>query len=202
MKKINLLVLVLVIIVSCKKSKDSDNTPSKNYPFYFTGDVNGVSLKWQGDDETDSKYQCNISQAVRQNGVSDFDIYEGTVIMDKETIPSNLITVSLLKYFNHSPNAAERIAMIAPGVYPYGVSNSSSATVNGVSIQYTDANGNVWNSELGVNTGSAFTITEVAESTDGLSDKIFKATFSCKVYNSTGSITFNNATIRGRVLAP
>jgi hypothetical protein len=90
------------------------------------------------------------------------------------------------------------------GSYAYGVSHVSSSTVNGASIHYVDANGDDWFSENGPQTGSTFSITELIDNTDGTSGKIFKATFSCKLYdlNGTASVQVTDATIRGKILSP
>lgn len=94
--------------------------------------------------------------------------------------------------------------MIQLGSYGYGVSHVSSSTINGASIDYIDANGNYWLSETGSQVGSTFTITELVNSTTGFSGKVFKANFSCKLYDINGinSIQVSNATIRGKILSP
>jgi hypothetical protein len=114
------------------------------------------------------------------------------------------IRVHILKYFDHEPTAAERAAMIKAGTYPFGFGKVNSATVNGATIDYIDASGNNWFSETGSQTGSTFNITELITNTSATSGKIFKATFSCKLYdvNGVNSIVVTNATIRGKILSP
>jgi len=201
MRKIKNLILIvlIVVVVSCKKDSSSDQG---NFPFYFTATINGSSVKYQAND-IDSRYGCGISQPEHSLWPDDFDIYEGTVILDEQDQTKNIIHVHILKYFNHEPTAAERVAMIQTGSYPYGVSDVSSSTINGAAIDYVDANGDAWDSQFGSQSGSTFTITELTNNPNGTSGKIFTATFSCKLYDGNGgNIQLTNATIRGKILSP
>lgn len=192
------LILVLYIclgVTACKK--DNSNT---NYPYYFTATINGVNIKYEANDE-DSRYGCGISQPSSANVPDDYDIYEGTLIEDMMTSSSNQIYVHILKYFTDDPTLNERVAMIHLGAYGYGKSDVSSATVNGASITYIDKDGKTWSSEAGDQTGSTFTITELIDNPESINGKIFKANFSCKLYDgNAGSIQVINATIRGKIL--
>ncbi|HKC35981.1 MAG TPA: hypothetical protein VKB95_07960 [Chitinophagaceae bacterium] len=197
-----LLVPVLLFFISCKKDGGGNNGGSSS-PYYFTAIVNGAAVKYEADDLS-SVYGCGISQPESSIGFTDYDIYEGTVLVNPADFSKNVIRVHILKYFNHDPSAAERSAMIKLGTYGYGVSDVSSSTVNGASIDYIDASGNNWFSETGPQTGSTFTMTELVNNSNGTSGKLFKATFSCKLYNANGtsSISVSNATIRGKILSP
>ena len=181
----------------------NNNGGSSTYPYYFTATINGSSVKYEAND-LNSVYGCGISQPSSSIGFTDYDIYEGTVIVNPSDFSRSNVNVHILKYFDHEPSAAERVAMIKMGSYGYGVSNTSSSTINGASIDYIDANGNNWFSETGSQTGSSFTITELINNNNGTSGKIFKATFSCKLYdiNGANSIQVTNATIRGKILSP
>lgn len=173
------------------------------FPYYFIGTVGSAVVKYEADD-LNSTYGCGISQPENSLGFTDFDIYEGTVFLNPLDPSKNTIRVHILKYFDHEPTSAERIAMIKTGAYTFGVGNVSSTTVNGATIDFIDANGNNWFSETGSQTGSTFTITELLPNSSGTSGKIFKATFSCKLYdiNGTNSIQVTNATVRGKILSP
>ena len=223
MKRKSLLLIVvplLLCFMSCQKEVDvllgsggSGGTGGggggggtgggSTFPHYFIGTVGSTAVKYEADD-LNSTYSCGISQPENSLGFTDFDIYEGTVFLNLSDISKNTIRVHLLKYFDHEPTAAERTAMIKTGAYPFGVGNVNSTTVNGAAIDFIDANGNNWFSETGSQTGSTFTITELVTNTTGTSGKIFKATFSCKLYdiNGTNSIQVTNATIRGKILSP
>jgi hypothetical protein len=122
------------------------------------------------------------------------------LIVDENDFSKNNIYVHVLNIFDHEPSSAERLAMFQIGSYPYGVGSTSSATVDGASIVYADATGKEWFSELGPQTGSTFSVAEIVDNPDNTSIKIFKATFSCKLYDgSGGSIQVTDATIRGKI---
>jgi hypothetical protein len=200
MKNLLVYLVLLIVLLSCSKS-GSDNGQEK-YPYYFTANINGSSVKYEAND-IDSRYECGISMPSSSQGFTDYDIYEGTLIQDGLDDTKNNIYVHILKYFNHEPSVQEREAMLKMGSYGYGVSKTSSATVNGASINYTDGTGKSWHSELGSQAGSSFNITEISDNPDGTSGKIFKASFSCKLYDGSGGvIQVNNAVIRGKIFNP
>lgn len=228
MKKKNLLLVfvpLLMLLVSCQKEIEIDlgsggsgggggtggggsgggtgGGGGSTYPYYFIGTIAGSTVKYEADDLS-SIYGCGTSQPENSLGFTDFDIYEGTVFLNPLDMTKNTIRVHILKYFDHEPTTAERVAMIKLGSYGFGVGNVDNTTVNGAAIDYIDANGNNWFSELGSQTGNTFNITELITNTDGTSGKIFKATFSCKLYdiNGTNSIQVTNATVRGKILSP
>ncbi|MGZ8541417.1 MAG: hypothetical protein ACXWV6_12250, partial [Chitinophagaceae bacterium] len=173
----------------------------EQFPFYFSATINGASIKYEAND-LNSQYECGISSPYSATG-DEYDIYEGTFIQDGNDPLKNNIYVHILKYFNHYPSPTERLAMINLRNYPFGLSDVSTATINGASIIYADATGKEWSSEPGSQTGSTFSITELVDNPDNTSDKIFKATFSCKLYDGNGgSIGVNNAVIRGKAFIP
>ncbi|HJS53110.1 MAG TPA: hypothetical protein VJ765_01160 [Chitinophagaceae bacterium] len=197
-----------ILLTSCQKeiSGEINNNNGNNsaFPYYFIATINGKTVKFEADDIS-SRYGCGTSQPFSAIAPSDYDIYEGTVLLDPLEPTKNSAWVHILKYFNHDPNQAERYSMINPGDYPYGYSDVSSSTINGASIDYIDENGVTWFSETGPqSTTSNFTIVELIDNTDGTSGKIFKATFNCKLYNFDGSssVQVTNGVIRGKILTP
>jgi hypothetical protein len=199
MKKLLVFVFVLSFIVSCKKDKSSVN--EDEFPFHFSATINGASIKYEAND-LNSQYECGISSPYSANG-EEHDIYEGTLIQDGNDPSKNNIYVHILKYFNHYPLYPERLGMLTIGNYAYGKSDVSTSTINGASIVYTDGDGKEWHSEDGPQTGSSFSVTELVDNPDDTSDKIFKATFSCKLYDGNGgSLQVTNAVIRGKVFFP
>lgn len=197
--RISLLALTLsLLIISCNKDNDDDDN---GFPFYFTATIDGNAVKYEADDIS-SQYECGISMPENSLGMN-YDIYQGTVIQDGLDPSSNAIYVHILKYFNDYPTNAEKLAMYQLGSYPYGKGEVSTSTVNGASITYYDNSGKTWSSELGTQSGSTFSISEISDNEFGTSGKIFKASFSCKLYDGMGgSITVSNATIRGKVFLP
>jgi hypothetical protein len=200
MKKLTPLfaLLFLVFLASCSKEKDSDTT--SQYPYYFTATIAGKSVKYEAND-IDSRYGNGTASPSSSSGWDDYDIYEGTVFIDEQDLSRNNIHVLILQHFNEEPTADQRLAMFHTGSYGFGWSDVSPATVNGASIAYTDDQGVEWSSELGSQSGSTFNITELSDNTNGHSRKIFKANFSCKLYDGNGNnIQVTNAVVRGQVL--
>lgn len=225
LKKLLYLLVTVLFFISCQKEVEIDlgnggsggsgggtggggtggggTGGGSTYPYYFIGTVGGSPIKYEADDLS-STYGCGTSQPENSLGFTDYDIYEGTVLMNPIDPSKSTIRVHILKYFDHEPTGAERVAMIKTGTYPFGVGNVNNTTVNGATIDYIDANGNNWFSETGSQSGSTFTITELITNTSVGSAKIFKATFSCRLYdvNGSNSIVVSNATIRGKILSP
>lgn len=199
MKKLLIPVFILCFIAACKKDKTSNN--EDKFPFYFSATINGTAIKYEAND-LNSQYECGISSPYSATG-EEHDMYEGTLIQDANDPSKNNIYVHILKYFDHYPEYPERVAMLTTGNYGFGISDVSTSTVNGAAIRYTDANGKEWDSELGTQAGSSFSVTELVDNPDDTSDKIFKATFSCKLYDGNGgSIQVTNAVIRGKAFFP
>ena len=165
--------LIISFFVSCQKENGKDDNTSKS-PYYFTATINGTNVKYEADDLT-SPYGCGISQPESLSGFDNNDIYEGTVIANMTDFSKSNVYVHILKFFTDYPDNNQRSSMIKIGSYGYGRSETSPSTVNGASIDYTDANGNYWTSENGPQTGSTFNITELINNNDGTSAKIFKA---------------------------
>lgn len=197
MKKLIVCFLVLSCIVSCKKDKSSDE--DEKLPFYFTATINGKAVKYEGND-LNTTFLSGVSSPLNALG-EDVDIYEGTVIQNPMDPDKNSIYVHILKFFDHDPDFTEKVNMFHTGDYPYGFGQVSSATINGATVSYIDENGKEWWSELGAQTGSTFTINELTDNPNPTSLKIFKASFSCKLYDGNGaSIQVSDAVIRGKIL--
>jgi hypothetical protein len=208
MKKITpfCIFLFLIVFVSCKKEKESseNSESSSEYPYYFSATINGKAVKYEAND-IGSRYDCGVSSPYSAID-DDYDFYEGTFIQDSEDETKNNIYVYILQRFNGGePTYNQRVGMFHLGSYSYGYSNidDNLPTINGASIYYIDEKGIEWWSEAGSQSGSTFKITEISDIEDGTSDKIFKASFSCKLYDSDGnSIQVTNAQIRGKILLP
>jgi hypothetical protein len=200
MKNLLIICAVAFLFSACGK-KESSLPPISTFPYYFSANINGSVVKYEADDH--SRYDCDISQPTNGLYPSDYDIYEGTMILDQQDLGRNSIGVHILKYYDHYPSTEEKTSMIHLGSYAYGYGNVSSNTINGASITYLDDSGNMWSSELGPQTGSSFNITELVNNPDGTSAEIFRASFSCKLYDGMGaSIQVTGGVIRGKVLSP
>ncbi len=200
MKKLLSILLIVAVLVSCKK-EDAGKPESSEYPYYFIATVNGNKIKYEADD-LGSNYGCGTTSP--QFGIGDsYDIYEGTFFMKMGDFDKNTVYVRLLKHFNHDPDVEERAAIFKIGSYPFGVLSSGSPTVDGASISYLDANGKEWFSESGSQSGSSFAITELEDNEDFTAVKLFKAEFSCRLYDEDGnSIEIKNAVVKGKAVNP
>jgi hypothetical protein len=191
--------LFLMFVVTASKK---DNSSKNNFrpEFYFTGEIAGKQVNYLVDDNTNTYSAGPFKQ---ENSTDpDYDYYKGTVVGETKDIYKNNIYVTILKYFNHHPALPELFSMIHTGKFGYGVGDESNTTVDGAAIMYLDENGNQWSSEFGPQNGSCFSISEVTDYPGSAIMKVFKACFSCKLYDPTGtkSIQISNATIRGTVL--
>lgn len=79
------------------------------------------------------------------------------------------------------------------GTYPY-----ASATQSGINVTWRDTNGDLWESQLGDQTGSTFTVTEQSEednnASTGSQRHQLKGSLNCNVYRNGVSKAFTNAT--------
>jgi len=199
MNKCFLALVLFALLLSCSKN---NGTNEDKYPYYFTATINGSAVKYEAND-INSNDGCGTSAPSSANIPSDYDIYQGTFFVHGFELTKNVIYVHILKYFTHEPSGTELLGMLHLGDYPYGVGDVSSSTINGASIEYIDANGKGWSSEIGSQTGSSFTVNEISDNPDGTSVKIFKASFNCKLYDAAGaSIEVKNAVFRGLIFNP
>jgi hypothetical protein len=196
MKNILTLLVLVAMLPGCKKL--IENEEEKKFPFHFTAVINDKDVKYQSNDDG-SDIVCVGWHDLSATG-TDNDALQGTMFLDPSDEAHNVLSVGVLKYFNHEPTEQEQVAMFHLGAYAYGVGHESTSTVNGAVVTYTDSNGKFWSSELGSQTGSAFSISEIENISDVVVAKNFRATFSCKLYDGQGnSIPVNGAEIRGKL---
>lgn len=189
------LLFITFIFLSCKKQ-------NKEVEYYFKGVVNGKTVHFTtfnvNDNYLSSTYEHSYS------GSSGHDIYDGTSIQkyssSQGSIDENHISVSILKRFTTLPVIEDIRSMYKIGGYPFGIAKQSSMTVNGAVVEYFDENGNLWSSEYGNQNGSTFSIIEIADIKADTEEKMMKATFNCKVYNSGNSILISGAEIKGVII--
>ena len=201
MRTIIFSLLSSLLLFSCtKEAKDDTND---KFPYFFSATVNGKAVKYEAND-VDSRFECGISAPSASLG-DEHDAYEGTFIQDSQDEMKNNIYVHILKHFSTGePSYDQRLAMFRVGSYNYGkLGENGDPTQDGASISYTDENGVEWHSEGGSQAGSTFAITEISDNEDGTSEKIMKASFSCKLYDDNGnSIQVINGKISGKILMP
>lgn len=188
--------VTVVFLQSCTKSSD---IRTNDDAFYFTGTINSQNITYTATETGD--YGCGVSSPGQDYG-DQHDVYNGTLI-EKMTDDKNSIYVHILKRFSGSfPTKEEMLPMFHTGSYNYGYSHPGGTTINGASIVYIDNNGVYWASEGGPQAGSTFSIDKLTDSNDGTCKKVFEATFSCKLYNGSNSITLSNGKVRGKAFFP
>jgi hypothetical protein len=197
MKNLLILLVSVVLFSGCKKI--IEDYEEKEFPFHFEASINDKDVKFQANNTTSSMVNTGYQQA-NANG-SETDMFQGTIFVDPDDDGRNVLIVGVLKYFPTEPSQSEQAAMFHTGSYGYGIGSTSTSTINGAVIFYTDTNGKLWSSELGSQTGSSFNISEL-EAVEGVAApaKNFRATFSCKLYDEQGNmIPVNSASIRGKL---
>lgn len=187
--------ILLILVGACNKYSSSKSTSKAD--FYFSGDVAGQPIKFEVTDN--SSLHASTSFEQKNSTHLHRDYYEGTVVGETNDGLKNNIYVTLLKSFNNNPRPQDILNMLHTGDFGYGVGEESNATINGAVIIYFDENGKQWSSELGPQIESKFSISEVSNYPGSSIKKIFKAGFSCKLYDEDGknSIAISNASIRG-----
>jgi len=189
----------LLLFVACNKS-----SPASNAPYHFNATIGDTSVSFEAGN-ANSEYECGISFPSNSLG-QNVDQYVGTTIQNPGNPTISAVQVFQLKRFDHIPSSDEMMAMWKTGSYNYGQSNLSNPggqTIDGASITYYDQNGDEWNTERGAQTGSTFTVTELADNPDHTSAKIFTAKFTCILYNDLGlSMKLKNGVVRGKLFVP
>lgn len=195
-------ILTVSLIFSCKK--DSSSKGSEETGIYFKGEVNGHHVEFDAT-ANPSIYECGAAAG----GVSDPPTYvylEGTLLGQRNPNTRNSVHVLLRQIFDHPAPQVERLSMVHIGNFEYApvVDGQLTPTTAGAIVGYFDENGRMWYSGSGPQTGSTFSISEVSEIPGSYNPnrRIFKANFSCTLYDSTGeSIHISDCTLRGFVFA-
>jgi hypothetical protein len=164
-----------------------------------------------GSGTPDAYYKANIGgidyvQIVTDNngfiagsglGGTDDVIISASIDYEYPPAPPNTTQIGIDKGLMHnytSATDADFKAFFAPGAYPYEIPNSITyPTGEGITINWTDGNGNNWNTNFGSGdqTGSTFTIISVEDVYDltGTYYLKVKVQFKCKLYKeNTGEM--------------
>ncbi len=215
MKKLNTLKPIIVTtlllaagLTSCKKSTPTPvPTANTNNPvvvptsnLYFEATINGTAVSFQ---DGVSMYGAGGGD---ESGTepAGWQEVQNCLVM-KALTTTNFGGFYIMKTFANQPAPAEIDSMFSVKVYPYG-KQSSSTSVNGIDgarVYYVDNSGVEWATDFGsgIQTGSAFSITENIANTNTYSRRISKAVFNCKLYNAAGqSMTLTNGICRLRTV--
>lgn len=211
----------ILMIASCKKSGQiEDILPSKSISkdsFYFKAKLNGMPIFWKVPAHKND--QSFAYHAGASFGYSDLsaNCIEGNCHYMTVTTQIFANNAQVRPQMNVGFNMAaptrthsEVLSWFSPGdkTYQIGVRNSSIADLlnpakNGVIIYYIDENNKAWAANNGGQQGSWFQSLSVEdEKCDGVStDKVWKARFSCKMYDASGNfITVEDGEIYGPLI--
>lgn len=199
-----LLLTSLLLLGACKKKSDK---PEGDNTFYFRATINGQQVNLTASVPKNNEFVVGSTTKANRNFTGTqwvTDYYRGAQITKLTGINQEPPEGSLyiLKRVNdYDPTIAQEEAMFKVGAYTYGNSNIGGTTTEGAVVEYIDATGEYWSSEGGSQAGSTFAITTIIPNTSGYSEKIFTATFNCKLYNvmdpSKPALTLTNGTMRG-----
>ena len=189
-KKLCLLALIsLTTLVACEDDTPTVDVPSDppqitvDSPWQFTIKIDGTTFTAK--DSTNSY----IGSYATAGLVAPFP--DTSALIYESSLSDSLITNSLfiskgtLRFASGMiPHDTIFVPFFIPASYPY-----SPNSADGVVIEWFDANGELWSTDLGSanQTGSAFVIKEIKTSyINAYLDVRLKATFNCTLYNSSG----------------
>lgn len=182
------LLLILCLVMSCKKDDDpvvyEENTELDSYIFRckvnsldytFKDGINSYAV-YSSTYGTSTSTTTNTTVIVTGSGVKN----SGTANSGFVSFDNNSMSLS-----DYSANKGTSISGITSlGTHSYYQTGSSSA---GISVKYVDENNVTWNSNGGPQDGTAsFNVTGNTAGSAANSRRV-KCTFSCKVYNTSGS---------------
>jgi hypothetical protein len=198
MKKILISVILAFIYFSCSK-KEIRETSSPQDIFYFSGTVNGIAVNWTTpcNDPSGSRANAMTSEGILSNDcINTFckEVTEGGSINSTPAInyqSPNGISVYFIQATKKDWDFSEIRTLFNPGFKPFACyrRNINSPVHNGIFISYTDADNHGWDSSLewGDQDGSSFESVELKDAAPGKPyEKIWKARFSCKLYQVHG----------------
>lgn len=183
-----------LLLGACKKEEEDPPPPDDPEPPAFTLTLNGsqgVQLLMNGSMVTIGEADMIVPFYQEDGVINDPPVpstrfYGAGLYNATADWTAFLMQIGTLAFEGPSVNPEDFWNFFNTGARPY----SPVGTLNGVELAWTDETGTVWSTRCGsgIQSGSVFTITEVATSEDKLG-RIARilATFNCKMYNcSTG----------------
>jgi hypothetical protein len=217
---------LFILLFSCKKSvEDISSLPRTDSvinvasadSFYLKAKFNGVAINWVvPSHKMEDSFTYHGSAATGYSDLSNqciegYCYYVYALTQFHRNVPDIKPLVSV--GFNMaSPGRSNDVILpwFAPGTkdyqYPIRVSANSdllNPAKNGIVVYYRDQNGKQWCTNLGSQQNSFFESVSINDEkrTDVSTIKVWKARFTCKLYDSTGNfITVEDGEIYGPVL--
>lgn len=202
--------LLLIALLGCKKEKPPE-------AFYFKAMLNNNAVQWIVPDFKNGSnlaYRTSTSFGygdVNSNCSGGYCYYLSgyTMIFENNTEIKPQINIG----FNVATQTGDKQEirnLLAPGQKTYApgirtVQSLYDPALNGIVIYYIDQNGKDWCSNRGSQAGSSFESVSVTDETrspvNQQFEKLWKARFSCKLYDNNGNfIDLKNGEILGAML--
>ncbi|KAA9339957.1 hypothetical protein [Adhaeribacter soli] len=196
-----LLLSFSLILFGCQTEEEPAITyPASRSEFYFSGLID--SKKILIEDGIHGFRSDATSQGTLGNG---YYVEEQSLSLTNSGSSKSAGFV-LVKTFGSKPTGCNFTeGMFRLGSYTFGHSPDSTNDIplDGVVIYFTDNNGKYWSSDLGTGnqSGSMFRIVEHYPNSDGSSQMISKAQFSCNLYDGLGNVkTLMDGEAKGRTV--
>lgn len=188
----------LASIMSCSREDEPEAT---SLPFFFIGNINGQTIGFGTSRSDTSAFANSPFEEVQQPRPDSFRVQLGTTVFNVTSAPALSATISIVRVFNHQPDATERAGMIDTGYYRYAFNGGSDK--GGASVRFVDGNGVEWSTENHLQADTSFRVELVTASPAADAKALFQARFRCRLFNSLGdSINLENGSVRGKILKP
>jgi len=203
--------LLVISLLSCKKDRNAIISDD----FYFKGKINGEMINWTVNykNSDDLPYRAGASRGYSDLSDSCVNGYCYYLVGYTEIYKNNAETMPQINvgYSNaaHTGEKAELESWFSPGIKNFGTYRTSQqlldSSKNGINIYYIDQNHKSWSSLIGDQIGSTFESISltVEKRPEGIQqyEKIWKARFSCKLYDDKGNfIKIDDGEICGPVI--
>ncbi len=198
-------VFALALFVgSC--NTDEDPIPPQDTNFYVAFDVDGTQIRFENGVNDYGNGPGRISYL---DGVgplnSQFTLFPTS--MEDPDYGRNIFKIQRaeVKEGSITPTYAETYQLFETGTYSYGsiLEDSISGGINGVIIEYVDADSTVWTSDAKIDIQESWADFEITSHEDSGSE-LFGAktagTFNCRVFNNGNHLDLTNGVFRARTI--
>ena len=197
-------VATTLILGSCNKDEDPE-TPVDN-DFYVSFTADGVENRFETGVNDYGNGPGRISYLDGVGPLNSQFTYFSTSPESADYGRNTLkIQSSEVKVDSITPTYEETYQLFETGNYDYGsiIEDSLTGGINGVVIEYVDADSTVWTSDVKVNaqeSWASFAITSHEDSGSEQYGAKTSGTFNCRVFNDGNHIDLMNGTFRARTI--
>ena len=197
--------LTLALLLGSCNQEDDPIIP-EDTDFYVSFEIDGTEIRFENgvDDYGNGPGRVSYLDGVGPLN-SQFTLYS-TSLEDpnfgKNTFKIQMVEV---KPDSISPTYQETYQLFAEGNYDYGSTIEDSVTggINGVVIEYVDADSTVWTSDAKIDMQENWADFEINSHEDSVSDLFggkTSGTFSCRVFNNENHLDLTNGIFRARTV--